>query len=421
MAGGVVTVGRRQYACGLYWENSPSGRVTQTAKEAARQPSVQAEYYAVRPGNKNGRVPQFALSQEGSSHRTGLPVLSACIANQQPGSWVGAFRLREGTAVIIVRDDLIVPDGDLFFTDETEARDRLLQEMALGGLQKAYAPETWGISGSDSMPVSLLLNDSTEIKLKPVAIPRSTLMFMLGMGGVLLLLLGIGWYLHQKAAEEEALRLAQEEALLRLQAEAQNLMPGMAPQPVYPPPERTWEKKPRPMELVEACNETLKKVPLTVAGWRLDTITCTEAGISEKWSRTGSFSAPPPGSLVDDAANSATVDVQISKTLSPRGDEKLKDPEDITRRYLAQNWPGTLSRAPDDPPPPPPPNYQGEWNPPPAPWIKRSFTLSTPILPGSLPVFLEDLPGVIINNLTYALSGVSGTWNVDGVIYENRH
>lgn len=144
MATGVVTVGRRQYASGLYWENSPSGRISQTAKEAARQPGAKADFYATRSGNKQGRVPQFGLAPATEGFRAGMPSLAGCLANQQPGAWIGAFRLREGTAVVVVRDDLIVPDGDLFFIDETDARDHLYQEMAVGGFQRIYAPEAWG-------------------------------------------------------------------------------------------------------------------------------------------------------------------------------------------------------------------------------------------------------------------------------------
>ena len=99
MASGVVTVGRRQYASGLYWENSPSGRISQAAKEAAHRPGQQADSYAVRSGNKGGRVPQFGLSQFVTGHKAGMPVLAGCIANQQPGSWAGGFRLESSTEV----------------------------------------------------------------------------------------------------------------------------------------------------------------------------------------------------------------------------------------------------------------------------------------------------------------------------------
>src|ERR1700692_2487015 len=122
MGAGVVTVGRRPYAIGLYWENSPSGRVSQAAKEAAKQPGQQAAFYAARAGSKGGRIPQFGLSPSGAGHKIGMPVFAACLANQQPGSWAGAFRLRDGVVVTVVRDDLIVPDGDQFFTNDSEAR-----------------------------------------------------------------------------------------------------------------------------------------------------------------------------------------------------------------------------------------------------------------------------------------------------------
>ncbi len=420
MSGGVVTIGRRQYASGLYWENSPSGRVSQAAKEAARQPSVQASFYAVRVGNKAERVPQFGLSQEGADHRAGMPVLAACLANQQPGSWAGAFRLREGVAVVVVRDDLIVPDGDMFFVDETEARDRLLQEMAIGGLQRIFAPEAWGVSGADSMPVALLLNDAVDIRLRSVAMSRTTLMILGFLAFLLVVLLGIGIYLQKKSEQEELARLAHQEALRRAQIEAQKLVPGLA-QPVYPPPERVWEKRPRPMDIINACNETLKKAVLTAAGWRLDRVRCDDHGLTQSWTRTGGFSRPPQNFVINDNVNLASVNIPHEKPLSPRGEEALVDPADISRRYLAQNWGGQLNRMPDDPPPPPPPDYKGPWNPPPVPWIKRSFTLSAPVLPWTLPDFLGDVPGIVIGSLSYAVSGTGGAWMLDGVIYENRH
>jgi hypothetical protein len=421
MAGGIVTIGRRQYASGLYWEISSSGRISQTAKEAARQPSVQAQFYAARAGTKTGRVPQFGLSQGDEGHQSGMPALAACLANQQPGSWAGAFRLREGTAVVVIRDDLVVPDGDLFFADETEARDRLLQEMALGGLQKVYAPETWGISGADSMPVALLLNDSTEVKLRTVALSQKTVMVFGGLGLIILLLLGSGWYIQQEKDRKEALRLINEEALNRARRDAQKLLPSFVQgQPEYPPPERKWEKRPVPLDVMRACQEAFNKAPVAVAGWNLGNVKCNETSLTETWSRTGGFSSPPPQSTVNDNGTKAVLTITWPSPL-PRGPESLKDPVEVTRRYLAQNWPGSLNRMQDDPPPPPPPNYKGPWTPPPPPWVKRSFTLSMPVLPWTLPVFFEDLPGVVVNALSLSLTGMKGTWTIEGVIYENRH
>ncbi len=420
MASGVVTVGRRQYASGLYWENSPTGRVSQAAKEAARQPGSQSDFFVTRLGNKQGRVPQFGLAPPTEGFKAGMPSLAGCLANQQPGSWIGAFHLREGTALVVVRDDLVVPDGDVFFLDETEARDRLYQEMAIGGFQRIYAPEAWGVPGADTMPLGLLLNERTDVRLRSVALStQAKVVLAVGMA-LILLFLGIGWHVQQKRAEEEMERLQQLETLKRLKAQAMKASP-LSVTPDYPPPERKWEKRPRPMDVISACRESLVKVPLAVAGWRMIGARCSEKALTVNWTRSGGFSNPPPESVVTDTGSAAVSTIPLAP-LEVRKPEGLWDPDVITKRYLNQNWSGLISRAPDDPPPPPPPGYKGEWNPPPPPWVKRSFTLTVPVLPWTLPDFLSDMPGVIVTSLS--LSGGKGTsnetWTVEGVIYENR-
>lgn len=420
MGAGVVTVGRRPYAVGLYWENSPSGRVAQAAKEAAAQPGQQADFYAVRGSGKTERVPQFGLGQESAGHKAGMPSFAACLANQQGGSWAGAFRLREGVALTIVRDDLIVPDGDQFYINESDARDRLLQEIGFGGLQRIFAPEAWAIPGADSMPLSLLLDERRDIRLQTVRVPKQVLIAGAVLAVLLLLGLGIGWYIQ---VEQEAEEAARQEALKKAQLEAQKLLPSQFSnqQPEYPPPERKWEKRPLPVAVIEACKAGLVQVPAGVAGWRLTQLKCNGSSIEISWSRISGFSKPPPlKSVINDTASSADASISLP-SLEPRGPQDLLDPTEVTRRYLGQNWPGTVSRAPDDPLPPPPPGYKGAWTPPPPPWVKRSFTVTVSELPASLSLFFGDLPGTVINSLNYSPSANgAGSWTIEGVIYENR-
>jgi len=419
MGAGVVTVGRRQYAVGLYWENSPSGRLAQTAKEAARQPGQQAEFYALRSGAKNGRVPQFGLGQSAAGHKAGMPAFAACLANQQPGSWAGAFRLREGIVVTVVRDDLVVPDGDQFFVNEHEARDRLLQEVGFGGLQRIYAPEAWSISGADSMPVSLLLDERRDVRLRPVEIPKKMILIGALAAGLLLVVLAGGWYYNEKMAEEEAAQQAQRDALRRLQSQANKANPFQKAGPEYPPPERKWEKTPHPLEVIESCRAGLAEIPATVVGWRMTTLKCDGRQITVTLSHDKGYAPPPPHATVNDTGLGATMTVPLP-ALNPRGRENLTDPSEITKRFLTQNWPGTVNRVADDPPPPPPAGYQGAWLPPPAPWVKRSFTVKVPELPASLADYFGDLPGAIIESVSFSGSGGNAAWTVDGVIYENR-
>jgi hypothetical protein len=418
MGAGVATVGRRPYAVGLYWENSPSGRVSQAAKEAANQPGQQAEFYAVRAGNKSGRTPQFGLSPSEAGHKNGMPVFAGCLANQQPGSWAGAFRLREGTVISVVRDDLIVPDGDQFFTDEAEARDRLLQEIGFGGLQRIYAPEAWAIPGADTMPVSLLMNEKTDVTLRRIHLSKKVIVAAVIGAVILLLAIGIGWYMQVEEERAEAARTAHMEEMERLRQQAAGMLPSaLQPNHVeYPPPERKWEKHPLPMPVIQACYQAFQKVPAAIANWRMQDVRCTETSLNTTWAREKGFSSLPDSFVINETGSSASFSVPLP-ALTARGAEDLNDPKDVTRRYLAQDWPGNIARIQDDPPPPPPPNYKGEWNPPPTPWVKRSFTVTVPVLPWNSSTFFGDLHGTILDSLKFS---PGNGWTLEGVIYENR-
>ncbi len=414
MPAGVVTVGRHRYAVGLYWENSPGrGRVAQIAKEAAEQPGQQADFYVVRPGSKDGRVPQFGLCSGEAGQAPGMPVLAACLATQIMGSWAGAFRLNEGVVVVIVRDDLIVPDGDLFFLEEAEARDRLIQEIGFGGLQTVYAPESWSVPGADSIPLSLLVNDQIDIKLQRVSMPKRVKVIAGLAGGLFVLGLGTLWYFEDKFEQE---MLAKERATRQLErAFGQQEMP----EPKYI---KYWEEAPNVLKVLSSCRDGLSRVPSEISGWKMTTVVCNKgASLTISWRRLSGQTVPPKDSRVDVTGASAVQTIPLT-TIPARGPETLKNIDDITNRYLLQNWPGIIGRAAEDPPPPPPPDYNGPWNPPPAPWVKRSFTLNVSQFPGGLQDYIGDLPGTIINNIVYTPGSLSSTsWRVEGVIYENRN
>ncbi len=403
MASGVVTIGRRAYAVGLYWENSPGkGRVAQIAREAALQPGMQADFYAVRSGNpKTGRVPQFGLCGGSEGQKAGIPALAACLAGQVPGSWGGAFRLPEGIIVTIIRDDLVVPDGDLLFSDELEARNRLLQEVGFGGLQAIYAPEAWAIPGSDSIPLALLLREKKDVTLRPIVLSQRSKVFMAAGLGVAILGLGGFLYWQSQAAEREA---AAEQARLAAQA----LLPSaiQTQRPPEPKYERVWESSPPPFAVIENCRQGLALVPVAVPGWSLTSIKCAAGALTIAWGRTKGSATIPEGAALNETLTSATKTISLAP-VPPRGAEALGDPDVLTERYLTQDRSLNLTKAPDDPPPPPP-------------WVKRSFTFSVQDLPSDMPKLLADLHGVMLKGLSCNVSGGVCTWTIEGVIYENR-
>lgn len=417
MGAGIATVGRRKYAVGLYWQPSPSGRVAAAAKDAAREPGQQSEFFAVRSAVKGGRVAQFGLGQAASGHKRGMATLAATLANRQPGSWAGAFKLLEGIVVVVVRDDLIAPDGDQIYLDESAARDRLVQEVTLGGLQRIYAPEAWSIPSAETLALPFVLQNRGDCPLQPVTVPRAFIIGAAVLVGAVVVGLGGMWWYNDMQEKEEIERQAklQEAAAQKRAIEAKT--PGLNRSGiVYPPPQRFWEDEPLALEVVRACRTALAKVPQTVLGWHISALSCTRGGVAISWNRTPGFTKPMPDATTDAAAANATRSVAL-ETLPNRSHEDLLDPVAVTQRYLTQNWNGAITRLPDDPPPPRPPNVPPEdWQPPPAPWVKRGFNVKLTDIPGELPQYFAGMPGVIIKTLT----NQSGDWVVEGVIYENR-
>lgn len=416
MALGIATVGRRKFATDLVWQVSPSGQVVNAAKEAAKQ--ADAEYTSIRLGTKSGRLPQFGLGTERQGHSLGMPALAATVANRLPGSWAGAFKVREGTYFISVRDDLIMPEGDMLFADEVEARQRLLQEINAGGLQRIYAPEPWSIPGSEGMSLVLLLQDKAESPLRPVKVSKKTLFrgVALAVLAGALLIGGLWWQQmeearHQKEQEQlAAAERARQQAMGQLPSQLQGS------QIAYPPPIRFWEQEPQPLALIAACRRAFEQVQEHPKGWALSNATCSKAALAVSWAAVTRFSDMIPEAVTSIDGATASHSIEI-KDVAPRGQEDLFDPEAITKRYINENWAGTIFRAPDDPLPSRPAEVpEDKWNPPPAPWVKRGFKVTVPSLPGEAKTYFDALPGVIITSLTYN----GGNWSIEGVIYENR-
>lgn len=422
-AGGIATVGRRKYAVNLYWQPSPSGRVSQAAREAANQPGQMADFYAVRPGNAAGRVPQFGLGQKEFGHKVGLPTGAASLAEDQPGSWAGVFKIPEGWWLVVSRDDLIAPDGDILFADEGEARARLQDEVRLEGLQRIYAPDNWNIAGSDPVPLTLLMQGRADFKLQHVRFPAKQALIALA---VIAAVVGIGYFIfswqqdRQTAFEAGLGNLTPEQAAIARLQQAQQLTPAAAPVPM----ERKWEKQPQPALFLEACHQALNLVPATVLGWSRGEVTCSGGALVVAWKRGHGAAVVPPNATVSQL-NSDTIASYPLPDLSPRGSETLLDPKEVVRMAMLGDWPVTMTDLPDDKPPAAPapvavpgmPAPAAPPPPPPPPWIKKKLTLTSDTAPWIVWQTYAGLPGLIAETVTW---DASGKWKLEGTLYENR-
>lgn len=412
MSAGVLTVAGVKYAAGLYWQPSPDGDVAKSARIAAQLPSYQADFFCVRPPKKVQPVGQFGLGVASAGHRAGMPSLAACLANQVPGSWAGAFRADDGVYFIAVRDDLVDPDGDAAFTNEFEAQARLEQEISRGGFANIYCPSEWGVSGSQPASLPLLLTGYKGIVLQNARVPKSTLY------GILVLLvigaLSYGGYLYWQHLEE--VRQVEEAAAAAALAEAQRKNIGPTQYP------KTWQDTPHAMDYLQACGRAMEKLAPQYLGWSVGNLTCSGTQLTVAWTHTSGNVGVVPAegkASVDPTLSSATTSLPL-EGLKPRGTEKLAYYGLIDEAMLQNNWPFHLTLLPDDPPPvvaqptdgsPPPPP------PPPPPWRKRGFTVALQGAPWLRPDLFDIIPGLIITSVE---GKIDGNYTVEGTIYENK-
>lgn len=415
-AGGVITIGRKKYAANLYWQPSPSGRVSQAAREAAAQPGQMADFYAVRPGTSYGRVPQFALGQRELGHRPGQPSAAASLAEDQPGSWGGVFPLPEGYWLIVSRDDLIPPDGDVLFADENEAKQRLYDEINLGGLQRIYAPENWAVPGGDPVPLTLLLQGRADYKLQYVKYPIKQLaLSLLLIGG-----LAYGGYFAMTYQQEQLSDFEksiqdmspEQQALARLQQ--QQLL---APPPPPPPPKRVWEDEPSPLQFIEACHQTMMTIPATALGWKIGDVSCDGHTVTVNWTRRDGAAVAPPNAQVtglkDETVSSYTIPASQA-----RGPQELWESGALLKEAMLNNWPIEMTAIVETPAPPTPaaPGAAPAPPPPPPPWIKKKITLSSDNAPWYTWDRYNNIQGLVLDRLIRSGTG----WKTEGTFYEKR-
>lgn len=410
-SGGTITVGRRRYAVGLYWQPSPSGRVSQAAREAARQPGQMADFFAVRPGNQAGRVPQFCLGQKELGHAAGLPSAAASVAEEQPGSWGGVFKVQEGWWLVISRDDLIAPDGDMLFEDEAPARQRLYDEMNLGGLQRIYAPEHWGVPNGDPMPLTLLMQGRAEARLQNVHLPVK--MYMVVAGGLLALLV-VGYLLFMWQQQQEDARLsamqqmtAEQQEIARLQAQGQ-----LAPPPPPPPPKRVWEDQPLPEIWLDACRQAMSRASLTAVGWEIVAVSCRSKALTIDWRRLDGPSILPENGTVS-ADRTTVVSVFPLIELPPRSTEQLMPNGELGRTAMTKGLRIEMTDMVEDALPAPQP---GQIAPPPVPWLKKKITLKSDTAPWFVWQSYMGLTGVVLDEVRWNLKD----WTIEGTLYEMR-
>lgn len=270
---GSITVGKTSYAVGLFWQplqdvDDPIPEIRETMEA-----DVGADLYCIH----YGRAPQYGTAKRGNGNSEGQNVGAVAVldALSDKSSFVAVFKVPEGWWFVAVRNDLILPEEDVLYTNEAEAKDAFFSMMAVPDWGYKIAPADWKVDGAQATDLEELLQNAFQVRLVSLSAARGT-KILLAITALILVIVCVTVYfiviLYDKVVTPPT--------------RIEPVVPQAAIQTVEPTreEEKPWEKLIEVNPFLNRCwSYSYQLKSMTVPGWSLEQIVCTDKGITTGW------------------------------------------------------------------------------------------------------------------------------------------
>lgn len=273
----IFKIGRYKYAFGLHWQTPDNPKeMAREAKKLAKMDGFKADLYLER----RKVAPQYALGRSQEGLLAGAIGAAAIAAHALRGAsaWMGIFRVGEGFWFVSVRDDFVLPDGDCYYADENEARDRFDRERRQGGWLKYYAPDGW-IDGAEEVPVTQFLGmerGATLSDVNPFAKRIKTIAAVAAI--VAVSLVGLTVFKKTQDVSRNVLVQAEAERKLKELETGKNATKYIAAE---------WASQPNPGDLIETCLDGMRRLPTSAPGYTFRSLSCSKGALTASFERDG--------------------------------------------------------------------------------------------------------------------------------------
>ncbi|MCP4395120.1 MAG: type 4b pilus protein PilO2 [Alphaproteobacteria bacterium] len=268
-----IVLNKKEYAVSLFWHPvQNTDDPIQEVKETASTVIEGADLYCLR----NGKRQQYGigLSEEGhTSRQIAAAAVLADVLSDKP-STVAVFKVEEGWWFIAIRNDLILSEEDVLYLREEDAKRAFFSMMAVPDWGYKFAPEEWGLDGTEDRDLSSLLNLGRPVRLSPIFSNKNIIFY--GAGAAALALIIGGYFYFSNSSGNNAPRK------IRPLSSIQKLEPVKEKKKVVDP----WQAIPDVMSMLSVCEDKTYPFTVTVPGWQLNRVICTIDSINIKWART---------------------------------------------------------------------------------------------------------------------------------------
>lgn len=421
----LLRIGSRRFAFGLFWQSGGDAKqIDAEAREFAQTKNINADLYVVRRLAGNARA-QFGVGRRAEKLTRGAVAAAAVAADTlRHSSWIGVFAVHNGFWMVMVHDNYILPDGDIFFEKEEWAKERFAKELHGSNWAKVYAPAHWAADFDEFEEVNIaeLLGGARfrGLRLNDINPLRSKLPYLVvGVLGAGLVFGGVYYY---KSVQE-----AERQAAIEQQLQAQEQLKKITQPPtkvtILPP----WHDEPDAGQLFLRCRKDIASLPLNIPGYDLVELGCTRNSYFGNYNRDGGVAAWFERWLGPRAAENWTYDISPdgetlsinvpSENILPRGETPLASRYEVTKSMVerAQTLDDILTLGTPQQPAPPPGTDPENWNPP--SFAPMEFRIETS-QPAMWQEQLDRTPGTVISTVTYTRN--RSNWTVKGEVYVNR-
>lgn len=285
MSGQVITINRKKYAVGLFWQPTGAGYVARTyARALARSVDKKLNLYTEYRG-------MVGLGARRAGHRSGMDSAAAAVTDAlgEYSSFLAVFGIDKYFYLVAVRNGVILEDK--LFTSESDARAEYFKLSEIPDWGALFAPAPWGMPRAVERNLSDLIVRAVRAPLRPISRVGAGLV-----SGVLIIVFVVGsmWFfrdpLEQMATTSELSNISPELAAeFEKQVQEKNkeldavfeIEKPALPGPIVLP----YEYLPDPMARAQVCYQAMAFLMQPITGWSQTNVECGETHAIAQFSR----------------------------------------------------------------------------------------------------------------------------------------
>lgn len=340
MANHIISVHRKKYAAGLFWQpvvNGSGGRIG--ARRLAR--SIDGHYSFYVEYNQ-----MIGLAQSRSGYRSGMPSAAAEIveAMVEHSSFLAAFTTNVGFYIVAVRNGIILQDK--IYDSESVARKEYSSLAEMPDWGAFIAPSPWGMPRAVERGIEDVITGHSHTALRSISISVSVGFSVLALA-VFVFLIGAVFRtsilqtisprpkisnIDSELAAEYKRQVEEKNKQLDAQYKIEKKLP---PEPIVMP----YELLPDIYQRAEICYRAIAFLMQPIPGWNQVSVKCDEghatAQLRRSFGTLGDFYSIAtdlmPGAFVQELSDDlVSVRVALPK-LKPYASQDERDADTIVR------------------------------------------------------------------------------------------